>query len=195
MPGGAPHKFSSSVEYLRWRPSFLECRWVSPGGCHRAERVLECPKPPTGPPGHVLLRWLGMWLLWGFLPHPPPTPTPGWGQGLVGTAWEQGRMQGRFFTVNFNSGAGGLGVTGWFSTEGGLRSQVSFLVQRLCIWTPQSLRTSLKEYSAILRNWCHYFMSFYCNFWELRGMKSSSGIPPGLTLFIPPLPPCFFFKK
>lgn len=42
-------------------------------------------------------------------------------------------MQGRFFTVNFNSGAGGLGVTGWFSTEGGLRSQVSFLVQRLCI--------------------------------------------------------------
>lgn len=64
---------------------------------------------------------------------PPPTPTLGWGQGLVGTAWEQGRMQGRFFTVNFNSGAGGLGVTGWFSTEGGLRSQVSFLVQRLCI--------------------------------------------------------------
>ena len=65
--------------------------------------------------------------------EPTPAPTPGGGRGLAGTAWEQGRMQGRFFTVNFNSGAGGLGVTGWFSTEGGLRSQVSFLVQRLCI--------------------------------------------------------------
>lgn len=34
-------KFSSSVEYLRWRPSFLECRWVSPGGCHRAEKSVQ----------------------------------------------------------------------------------------------------------------------------------------------------------
>lgn len=140
-------KFSSSVEYLRCRPSFLECRWVSPGGCHRAERVSACPQPPAGPPSHVLLRWLGIRLLWGF-------PLSGGGWGLAGTAWEQGRMHGRleiFFTVNFNSGAGRLGVTGWFSAEGGLRSRVSFLVQRLCIPTPQSLRPSLKEYSAILK--------------------------------------------
>ena len=67
---------------------------------------------------------------------PVGLPLPRGGGGLAGTVWEQGRMQGRletFFAVNFNSGAGGLGVTGWFSTEGGLRSQVSFLVQRLCI--------------------------------------------------------------
>lgn len=109
MPGGAPHKFSSSVEYLRWRPSFLECRWVSPGGCHRAERVLECPKPPTGPPGHVLLRWLGMWLLWGFLPRPPPHPNPGLGSGVGGDSVGAGPDAGTVFHCEFQFWCGGTG--------------------------------------------------------------------------------------
>ena len=169
-------KFLSSVEYLRWHPSFLECRWVSPGGCQR----------PPGPPGHVLLRWLGMWLVWGFLPRG------------AGTGWEQGQMQGlleTFFALNFNSGAGGLGVTGWFSAEGGLRSQVSFLVKRLCIWTPQSLRPSLKEYSAILKKLVPSFYVLLLWFLGAECHEITVRDPAWLDRFITPLPPCFFPKK
>lgn len=187
-------KFSSSVEYLRWRPSFLECRWVSPGGCHRAERVSACPQPPWVP--QTTCFWGG----WEFDSCGASPSLRGRVGSWRGPRWEQGRMHGRleiFFTVNFNSGAGRLGVTGWFSAEGEAEiSSVFSSSKTICIPTPQSLRPSLKEYSAILKKLVtHYFilpLIAVSGSWESWNHHQGSY---QLDPLHPPLPPCFFFRN
>lgn len=80
----------------------------------------------------------------GFLPQVAEDRAGEAGPDLVG-----GRSL--FHNFEFHFRGGGLGVTGWFLIEEGLRSQISFLVQRPIYEYPQALRPSLEKNRAILK--------------------------------------------
>lgn len=83
----------------------------------------------------------------------------------------------------------------WMGFNRGLRSPMSFLVQRLCIWILKYLRPFLRGTGPFWRTQCCNFMSFYCNFWEMRAAESSPGILPHFALSFPPVILAFFLKN